>query len=325
MPGIESRAPERTETSSGFFASPNFLPVCFSIEATPACICALSAGRIRPLVVVVVGADFGGDRETRRHRQADAAHLGEVGALAAEQRLHAAVAVGLALAEEIDVLASFFASSSGLGMVIRRSGLRVVTVCAGLQACFPPPFPKCRQSAVMVLTQHRQQRQTVFPHLRVLGHDEDIGEEPVNRLAAGRRSSSCASAVLAPAFRVVDRSGQRSSISRARAASAGSFSRVRRSASVDSQGRDCCSLVMFLTRLSSAASGRELGRTAFFGRAPRSACSAIGRVLPERGRPLRPSSVPEAAALEHVRVAFGEELEQQRPPRIRQRSRRVLR
>ena len=26
MPGIESRAPERTETSSGFFRSPNFLP-----------------------------------------------------------------------------------------------------------------------------------------------------------------------------------------------------------------------------------------------------------------------------------------------------------
>ena len=43
MPGIESRAPERTETSSGFFTSPNFLPVCFSIDATPACICALSA------------------------------------------------------------------------------------------------------------------------------------------------------------------------------------------------------------------------------------------------------------------------------------------
>ena len=36
MPGIESRAPERTETSSGLTRSPNFMPVCASIEATPA-------------------------------------------------------------------------------------------------------------------------------------------------------------------------------------------------------------------------------------------------------------------------------------------------
>ena len=37
MPGIESRAPERTETSSGtFFLSPNFVPMIFSMWATPA-------------------------------------------------------------------------------------------------------------------------------------------------------------------------------------------------------------------------------------------------------------------------------------------------
>ena len=33
MPGIESRDPERTDTSSGFFGSPNFLPVSFSSQA----------------------------------------------------------------------------------------------------------------------------------------------------------------------------------------------------------------------------------------------------------------------------------------------------
>ena len=43
MPGIESRAPERTDTSSGFLRSPNFFFVCFSIAATPAFICACSA------------------------------------------------------------------------------------------------------------------------------------------------------------------------------------------------------------------------------------------------------------------------------------------
>ena len=44
MPGIESRAPERTETSSGSFGSPNFLPVCFSSAAMPASIWPRSAG-----------------------------------------------------------------------------------------------------------------------------------------------------------------------------------------------------------------------------------------------------------------------------------------
>ena len=44
MPGIESRAPERTDTSSGLLTSPNFLPVWRSIAAMPACICARSDG-----------------------------------------------------------------------------------------------------------------------------------------------------------------------------------------------------------------------------------------------------------------------------------------
>ena len=33
MPGMEARAPDRTETSSGFFRSPNFLPLISSILA----------------------------------------------------------------------------------------------------------------------------------------------------------------------------------------------------------------------------------------------------------------------------------------------------
>ena len=35
MPGIEARAPDRTETSSGLAASPNALPVSFSTVARP--------------------------------------------------------------------------------------------------------------------------------------------------------------------------------------------------------------------------------------------------------------------------------------------------
>ncbi len=59
--------------------------------------------RVGALVVVVVGTNFRGDREPGRHRQTDAGHLSKVGALAAEQRTHLAVAVGLAVSEIVDV------------------------------------------------------------------------------------------------------------------------------------------------------------------------------------------------------------------------------
>jgi pyruvate,orthophosphate dikinase len=43
MPGIESRAPERTDTSNGIaFLSPNFTPMIFSMAAIPALACASS-------------------------------------------------------------------------------------------------------------------------------------------------------------------------------------------------------------------------------------------------------------------------------------------
>ena len=51
--------------------------------------------RVALFVLVIVGADLGRDREPGRDRQADPAHLGQVCPLAAEQRLHAAIAVGL--------------------------------------------------------------------------------------------------------------------------------------------------------------------------------------------------------------------------------------
>ncbi len=47
--------------------------------------CAFSSFGYCLLVGVVIGADLGGDGEAGRHRQAEIGHLGEVGALAAEQ------------------------------------------------------------------------------------------------------------------------------------------------------------------------------------------------------------------------------------------------
>ena len=54
--------------------------------------------------VVVVAAGLGGDGEARGDRERDERHVGEVGALAAEQVLHVGVAFGLAAAEEVDAL-----------------------------------------------------------------------------------------------------------------------------------------------------------------------------------------------------------------------------
>ena len=63
----------------------------------------LQARRIAAAAGVVIGADLGRDREAGRHRQPEARHLGEVRALAAEERLHVGTAVGTLRAEPVDV------------------------------------------------------------------------------------------------------------------------------------------------------------------------------------------------------------------------------
>ena len=60
--------------------------------------------RIGAVMRVVIGADLGRDREAGRHGQAEIGHLGEVGALAAEEVAHARLALGLAVAEGVDPL-----------------------------------------------------------------------------------------------------------------------------------------------------------------------------------------------------------------------------
>ena len=91
MPGMERAEPERTLTSSGSLASPSFLPVSF-FEAREV-LGDFRAQLVRILLVVleIVIAGFRGDREAGGNGQADARHLGEAGALAAEQVLHVAV------------------------------------------------------------------------------------------------------------------------------------------------------------------------------------------------------------------------------------------
>src|SRR5262249_5964133 len=60
--------------------------------------------RVLVVMAVVIGADFGGQGKAGGHRQADGGHLGEGGALAAEEVFHGPAALRLAAAEEIGVL-----------------------------------------------------------------------------------------------------------------------------------------------------------------------------------------------------------------------------
>ena len=71
MPGIDSAAPERTETSSGLAGSPNFLPTSVSICLRAASTC--GHGRLGELLAVLVvgGADLGGDGEAGGDGDAD--------------------------------------------------------------------------------------------------------------------------------------------------------------------------------------------------------------------------------------------------------------
>ena len=67
----------------------------------------LERRRIGAVVRVIVSANFGRDRESRRDRQTDPGHLGEVRAFAAEQRFHLAGAVSVTIAEVINVFRRF--------------------------------------------------------------------------------------------------------------------------------------------------------------------------------------------------------------------------
>ena len=103
IPGIDTGAPERTETSSGFVASPNRLPVTRSRRRERGV--DLGAQRVGHVALAeIVDAARAGDREARRHGHAEIRHLGEVGALAAEDRLHVLGSFGAAVAEEVDGL-----------------------------------------------------------------------------------------------------------------------------------------------------------------------------------------------------------------------------
>jgi hypothetical protein len=71
-------------------------------------------------MIVEIGADLGGDGETRRDGEADSGHFGQIGPFASQEGLHLAVSIGFAVTKEVDVFNAFadrgFAGLLGLGL-----------------------------------------------------------------------------------------------------------------------------------------------------------------------------------------------------------------
>src|SRR5579859_6605082 len=110
MPGMENLAPERQETSNGLAGSPKVLAVSFSICRSDVRVCShMPAGNCSPAARCI--ASLGADDEAGWYRQTKAGHFGQVGALAAQQVAHLAVA----LREQVDPLLRCFLAGGALG------------------------------------------------------------------------------------------------------------------------------------------------------------------------------------------------------------------
>ena len=105
MPGIETRAPERTETSSGSAVVAELLAGGLFDMGERCRHFGVDFGREFGAAGEIGDALLGGDGEARRHRQADRGHFGEVRALAADHRLvaRAGIVVRRTAAESVDL------------------------------------------------------------------------------------------------------------------------------------------------------------------------------------------------------------------------------
>ena len=121
----------------------------------------LQHGRIGLLVVVVIGAHFGRDGESRGNGETDVDHFGEVGALAAEQVLHVGLAFGFLSAEEVHVLLSAGAALRGGGFGFRLGhGLLRIEIEKGRVASVMPPRRAVRPLGIHGINKYTKNRGT---------------------------------------------------------------------------------------------------------------------------------------------------------------------
>ena len=113
--------------------------------------------RIGAAIVVILGADLGGDGKARWHREPDTAHLGEVRALAAKKIAHTGIAISAFGTKAVDPFCR-----------------RVVHDPLSLQ------FREIRDP-LHAASHHSQKAKTILAHRRVIVIYNDAVEEPVNR------------------------------------------------------------------------------------------------------------------------------------------------
>ncbi len=104
MPGIEARAPDRTETSSGFLRIREGSVGQRRHMGERGVDLGRQLVRIAPAVGIEPIAELSRQRKSGRDREAEIRHLGEVGALAAEQIAHRPRTLGLAVPEGVHPL-----------------------------------------------------------------------------------------------------------------------------------------------------------------------------------------------------------------------------
>ena len=115
MPGMDTRAPERTETSKGVARVAEALAHGTLDAGHRGLHLVRERLRVALAVPVEVRAQLGGEREARRNGQPHATHLRQVGAFAAEQVALGAVALRLLAREDVDVLLRLGPALGGTG------------------------------------------------------------------------------------------------------------------------------------------------------------------------------------------------------------------
>ena len=98
MPGMEMRAPERTENSKGSFGSANFLPTMF--DAFLNLFFQIRGERFA--VRIIIRANFGRNRKARGNGNSDSAHFSQVRTFAAQQISVGGITFGFSVAEFIN-------------------------------------------------------------------------------------------------------------------------------------------------------------------------------------------------------------------------------
>ena len=132
MPGMDTRAPDLTETSSGFYGITKFT-IDRVFDQLEGCVkLGIQIIWIVPIVFIELCAEFRRDREAWRNGQADVRHLGKVGSFAAKEVAHVRAAFVVAGAKAVNPFGHYSCSlGSRQRVCLSIEGVFGVRRCAG--------------------------------------------------------------------------------------------------------------------------------------------------------------------------------------------------